>query len=92
MTRETKIKPKADQPHANAYFGTFVFLQSRKSTTNKNTKEPKFSNHTANTNSISTGSLVTYKLQGNNSKSKITAYESSPYTQSLNTIVDLYKL
>jgi hypothetical protein len=46
MTQQTNIKPTADQSLANAYFGTFAFLQ-RDRLTPQNPKEPKFSCRTA---------------------------------------------
>jgi hypothetical protein len=61
MTRQTNIKPKANQPLANAYFGTFAFLQ-RDRQTQQNAKEPKFSSRTANANVLSKGSVLTDKF------------------------------
>jgi hypothetical protein len=62
MTRQMNFKPTADQPLANAYFGTFAFLPTRQPNANKNAKEPKFSSRTANANTLSTGSMPTYKF------------------------------
>ena len=62
MTRQTNIKPTANQPLANVYFGTFAFLQPRQATANKNVKEPKFSNRTATAQVLSTGSVLPYKF------------------------------
>ena len=62
MTRQTNFKTTADQPLANAYFGTFAFLQTRQANANKNAKEPKFSSRTANANHLSTVSVHTYKF------------------------------
>jgi hypothetical protein len=62
MTRQRNIKPTADQTHANAYFGTFAFLQPRQATANKNVKEPKFFNRTTTAQVLSTGSVLHYKF------------------------------
>jgi hypothetical protein len=62
MTTQTNFKTTADQPLANAYFGTFAFLQPRQATANKNAKEPKFSSRTAKANTLSTGSMLPYKF------------------------------
>jgi len=61
MTRQTNHKTTADQPLANAYFGTFAFLQRDKQTP-QNAKEPKFSNRTATANVLSTCAFITYKF------------------------------
>ena len=58
MTRQMNFKPTADQPLANAYFGTFAFLQLDNPTP-ENAKEPKFSSRTADANDLSTGSVQT---------------------------------
>jgi hypothetical protein len=62
MTRQINFKPTADQPLANAYFGTFAFLPTRQATANKNVKEPKFSNRTTTAQVLSTGSVLHYKF------------------------------
>jgi hypothetical protein len=62
MTRQTSIKPTADQPLSNAYFGTFAFLPSRQANANKNAKEPKFSSRMATAQVLSTGSVLPYKF------------------------------
>jgi hypothetical protein len=62
MTRQTNIKPTANQPLANVYFGTFAFLQPRQANANKNAKEPKFSSRTAAVHILSTGSVLSYKF------------------------------
>jgi hypothetical protein len=62
MARQMNFKPTADQPLANAYFGTFAFLPPRQSTANKNAKEPKFSSRTANAQVLSTGSVLICKF------------------------------
>ena len=54
------IKPTTDQPLANAYFGTFAFLQ-RDRQTPENAKEPKFYSRKATANILSTGSVLAYK-------------------------------
>jgi hypothetical protein len=61
MTTQTNIKPTANQPLANAYFGTFAFLPTRQPTSNKNAKELKFSSRTETGDVLSTGSVLTYK-------------------------------
>jgi hypothetical protein len=62
MTQLRNIKPTADQTLANAYFGTYAFLQPRQATANKNVKEPKFANRTTNSQVLSTGSVLHYKF------------------------------
>jgi hypothetical protein len=59
MTRETNNKKTAEQPLANAYFGTFAFLQSDRQP-QQNAKEPKLSSRTSNANLILKGSVLTY--------------------------------
>jgi hypothetical protein len=56
------FKPTADQPLANAYFGTFAFLPTQQATANKNAKKPKFSSRTSNANAFTTSSVLTYKF------------------------------
>lgn len=80
MTRQTKYKPTADQTQANAYFGTFAFLQ-RDRQTQQNAKEPKFTDRTATANTLSTGSVSTYKCittQNQNNKTRIFGGQSPP--------------
>jgi hypothetical protein len=80
MTRQTNIKPTADQPLANAYFGTFSFFQPRQATANKNAKEPKFSSRTATAQVLSTGSVQLYKFPTTSQhKNKQTKAEASPW-------------
>ena len=62
ITQLRNIKPTADQTLANAYFGTFAFLQPRQATANKNVKEPKFTNRTATAQVLSTGTVLPYKF------------------------------
>jgi hypothetical protein len=62
MTRQTNFKPTANQTLANAYFGTFAFLQPREATANKNVKEPKFSNRTTTAQVLWRVSVLHYKF------------------------------
>jgi hypothetical protein len=52
MNRLQKHHPTKPTP-ANPHFGTFTFFQPRQATAHKNVKEPKFSNRTPTTTSIS---------------------------------------
>jgi hypothetical protein len=59
MTVQTNFKMTADQPLANAYFGTFAF-RHRDRQTPQNAKEPKFSSRTATAHVLSTVSVLLY--------------------------------
>jgi hypothetical protein len=60
MDKQHKHKRDSSKP-ANAYFGTFVFLQLRQPIANKNTKESKFSNRTPTAKTIIESNYVFFQ-------------------------------